>query len=53
MEYSEGFEDICDYVDKHGFIPELSAKTFYLSMQKSFQVLHKPPFERLVKMCLF
>ena len=25
MEYLEGFEDMCDYFDRHGFIPEESA----------------------------
>ena len=29
MEYSEGFEDICDYVEKHGFLPEWSAKKLF------------------------
>ena len=29
MEYSEGFEDICDYLDKHGFIPEEPARNLF------------------------
>ena len=29
MEYLEGYEDICDYIDKHGFVSEESAKKLF------------------------
>ena len=29
MEYLEEFEDMCDCLDKHGFIPEESAKKLF------------------------
>ena len=29
MEYLEGFEDISDYIDRHGSIPEESAKKLF------------------------